>query len=38
MTPGMVNNVFDLYPWLQTYLGAYCMGGATNYAVRLRRG
>ncbi len=37
-TPGMVNNVFDLYPWLQTYLGAYCMGGATNYAVRLRRG
>jgi len=37
-TPGMVNNVFDLYPWLQTYLGPYCMGGATNYAVRLRRG
>ena len=38
MTPGMVNNVFDLYPWLQTYLGPYCMGGATNYAVRLFRG
>ena len=37
-TPGVVNNVFDLYPWLQTYLGHYCMGGATNYAVRLRRG
>ena len=38
MTPGVVNNVFDLYPWLQTYLGPYCMGGATNYAVRLFRG
>ena len=38
MTPGVVNNVFDLYHWLQTYLGPYCMGGATNYAVRLFRG
>jgi len=37
-TPGMVNNVFDVYPWLQSYLGPYCMGGATNYAVRLFRG
>ena len=38
MTPGVVNNVFDVYPWLQSYLGPYCMGGATNYAVRLFRG
>jgi hypothetical protein len=38
MTPGVINNVFDVYPWLQTYLGPYCMGGATNYAVRLFRG
>jgi len=37
-TPGVINNVFDVYPWLQTYLGPYCMGGATNYAVRLFRG
>ena len=37
-TPGMVNNVFDVYPWLQTFLGPYCLGGATNYAVRLFRG
>jgi hypothetical protein len=37
-TPGMVNNVFDVYPWLQTFLGPYCMGGAANYAVRLFRG
>lgn len=38
MTPGVINNVFDVYPWLQSYLGPYCMGGATNYAVRLFRG
>ena len=37
-TSGVINNVFDVYPWLQTYLGAYCMGGAANYAVRLFRG
>jgi hypothetical protein len=36
-TSGVINNVFDVYPWLQTYLGAYCMGGASNYAVRLFR-
>ena len=35
---GTINNVFDVYPWLQTYLGPYCMGGAANYAVRLFRG
>jgi hypothetical protein len=37
-TPGVINNVFDVYPWLQSYLGPYCIGGATNYAVRLFRG
>lgn len=37
-TSGVINNVFDVYPWLQTYLGAYCMGGASNYPVRLYRG
>lgn len=37
-TSGVVNNVFDVYPWLQTYLGAYCLGGASNHAVRLYRG
>ena len=37
-TSGVINNVFDVYPWLQTYLGPYCMGGAANYAVRLYRG
>ena len=35
---GLVTNAFDVYPWLQSYLGPYCMGGATNYAVRLFRG
>ena len=35
---GLVTNVFDVYPWLQSYLGPYCMGGAANYAVRLFRG
>lgn len=35
---GLVTNAFDVYPWLQSYLGAYCMGGASNYAVRLKRG
>ena len=34
---GLVTNVFDVYPWLQSYLGPYCMGGAANYAVRLLR-
>ena len=35
---GLVTNAFDVYPWLQSYLGPYCMGGAANYAVRLFRG
>ena len=37
-TVGLVTNAFDVYPWLQSYLGPYCMGGAANYAVRLFRG
>jgi hypothetical protein len=37
-TSGVINNVFDVYPWLQTYLGAYTIGGAANTAVRLYRG
>ena len=37
-TSGLINNVFDVYPWLQSYLGAYCIGGASNYPVRLYRG
>jgi hypothetical protein len=37
-TSGVVNNVFDVYPWLHSYLGAYTIGGAANTAIRLRRG
>ena len=37
-TSGVINNVFDVYPWLQSYLGAYSIGGAANTAVRLYRG
>jgi len=35
---GMVNNIFDVYPWLQSYLGAYAMGGAGSYQIRVFRG
>ena len=35
---GTVNNVFDVYPWLQSYLGAYCLGGSGSYQVRMVRG
>jgi len=35
---GTINNVFDVYPWLQSYLGAYCLGGSGAYQVRLVRG
>ena len=34
---GTVNNVFDVYPWLQSYLGAYCLGGSGSYSVRVVR-
>ena len=35
---GTINNIFDVYPWLQSYLGAYCLGGSGAYQVRLVRG
>jgi hypothetical protein len=35
---GTINNVFDVYPWLQAYLGPYCQGGSGNYQVPLVRG
>lgn len=35
---GTVNNVFDVYPWLQSYLGAYCLGGSGSYQLRVTRG
>ena len=35
---GTINNVFDVYPWLQSYLGAYMLGGAGNFQMRLVRG
>ena len=35
---GTINNVFDVYPWLQSYLGAYCLGGSGSYQVRTVRG
>lgn len=35
---GTVNNVFDVYPWLQSYLGAYCLGGSGSYQIRIFRG
>ena len=35
---GTVNNVFDVYPWLQSYLGAYTLGGSAGYQVRVVRG
>ncbi len=35
---GTINNVFDVYPWLQSYLGPYCLGGSGGYQVRVVRG
>jgi len=35
---GPVNNVFDVYPWLQSHLGPYVLGGAGGYQVRVTRG
>lgn len=35
---GTVNNIFDVYPWLQSYLGAYTLGGSGGYQVRIVRG
>ena len=35
---GSVNNVLDKYPWLQSYLGAYILGGAGSFQMRVVRG
>ena len=35
---GTVKNIFDVYPWLQSFLGAYCSGGSGSYQVRVMRG
>ena len=37
-TPGVINNILDIYPWLESFLGPYMKSGATNYAVTLERG
>ena len=37
-TSGLVNNILDIYPWLQSMLGLYTRSGATNYSVTLLRG
>ena len=35
---GSVNNILDVYPWLQSYLGAYMLGGAGTFQMRAVRG
>jgi len=35
---GSVNNIMDKYPWLQSYLGAYMLGGAGSFQMRVVRG
>ena len=35
---GSVNNILDVYPWLQSYLGAYMLGGAGTFQLRAVRG
>ncbi len=35
---GSVNNIMDVYPWLQSYLGAYMLGGAGSFQMRVVRG
>ena len=35
---GSVNNIMDVYPWLQSYLGAYMLGWAGAYQMRVVRG
>ena len=31
---GSVNNILDVYPWLQSYLGAYMLGGGGTFQLR----
>ena len=35
---GTINNIMDVYPWLQSYLGAYILGGSGSYQTRVVRG
>ena len=35
---GSINNILDVYPWLQSYLGAYMLGGAGTFQLRAVRG
>ena len=35
---GSFNNILDVYPWLQSYLGAYMLGGAGTFQLRAVRG
>ena len=35
---GLINNILDVYPWLQSYLGAYMLGGAGSFQLRVVRG
>ena len=35
---GSVNNILDVYPWLQSYLGTYILGGAGSFQMRVVRG
>jgi len=35
---GSTNNILDVYPWLQSYLGAYMIGGAGAFQLRVVRG
>ena len=35
---GSINNILDVYPWLQSYLGAYMLGGAGSFQMRVVRG
>ena len=35
---GSINNIFDVYPWLQSYMGSYILGGAGSFQMRVVRG
>ena len=35
---GSINNIMDVYPWLQSYLGAYMIGGSGAFQLRAVRG
>ena len=35
---GSTNNILDVYPWIQSFLGAYMLGGAGTFQMRVVRG